>query len=183
MSIGNTRWSGVGMVALALAGQAAAGEVHYGFKAGGGNLKVDADRTVVEDGVSANGLAVGFSLGYATDAGLLVELGILGTLNVDAEILSGQVQKSLGVGWQINGDNWRVTPKAGFLHSYLDSAGGRNLVEDGRPSERFTDTVPFIEAAVERRFGDHFGLGLFVRHVFEDFGDSQAWGIQVSWNH
>ena len=129
------------LLGLALAGQATAGEMQYSFKAGGANLKVDADRTVAADRVSANGLAAGFSLGYITDTGLLVELGILGTLNVDAEILSGAVQKSLGVGWRIDRDGWRFTPKAGFLHSYLDSAEGRNLLEDGRPSERFTDTV------------------------------------------
>ena len=63
------------------------------------------------------------------------------------------------------------------------AAGGRELMEDGQPTERFKDIVPFIEAAAERRLGEHFGIGLYLRHVFEDFGDSQAWGISLSWNH
>ena len=80
-------------------------------------------------------------------------------------------------------EGWRLTPKAGLVHSYLDAAGGRELMEDGQPTERFKDIVPFIEAAAERRLGEHFGIGLYLRHVFEDFGDSQAWGISLSWNH
>lgn len=183
MKRGNTQWLVAGLLALGLAGNAGAGEMQYAFKIGGSMLKVDPERIEDGEGSSTNGVAVGLSLGYRTDAGLLVELGILGSGNVDSELLSGIVHKSLGVGWQFEREGWRLTPKAGLVHSYLDAAGGRELIEDGRPSERFTDTVPFIEAAAERRLGEHFGIGLYLRHVFEDFGDSQAWGISLSWNH
>ena len=165
-----------------LAGSCQAGEMQFAVKAGGAMLRVDADRTRDGDGFSANGMAVGGTLGYRADSGLLVELGILGSFNVDSEHLTGAVHKSLGVGWQFDHETWRLTPKAGLLHSYLDSAEGRELIEDGRPSERFTDTVPFVEAAADRRIGERFAIGLFFRHIFEDFGDSQAWGLTFSWS-
>jgi hypothetical protein len=176
------KWIGVMLLGAALPGSGVAGEFQVGARFGGSNLQIDPDRVLDGNGNSSNGIAVGLSLGYRTDPGLLFELGILGVLNVDGELLSGATQKSLAVGWQMERDRWRITPKAGFLHSYLDAAGGRNLVEDGRPSERFTDTVPFLEGAVEYRLFPRFGLGLFARHVFEDFGDSQAWGLTFTWN-
>jgi hypothetical protein len=176
------KWMTAVLVAALLPGGGSAGEIQLGAGFGGGNLKIEANRMRNGDGVKADGLSARATVGYRTEAGLLVELGILGLLNVDSEILSGSVQKSLAVGWQFDRDRWRLTPKAGFLHSYLDAADGQNLVEDGQPSERFTDTVPFIEGMFEYRFVPRFGMGLYLRHVFEDFGDSQAWGVTFNWS-
>ncbi len=176
------KWIGAVCLAAMLSGSCVAGEVQFGFRYGGSNLNIDADRMRNGDGVKSDGLSAGAAIGYRTDAGLLIELGILGLLNVNSELLSGSVQKSLGAGWQFDRGKWRLTPKAGVLHSYLDAADGRNLLEDGRPSERFTDTVPFIEGMAEYRMFPRFGIGLFVRHAFEDFGDSQAWGVSFMWN-
>jgi hypothetical protein len=176
------KWIGVLLVAAVMPASGVAGEFQFGGRLGGGNLQIDPERVRDGDGISANGLSAGLAIGYRTDPGLLFELGIVGLLNVDGEILSGAVQKSLAVGWQVDRDKWRFTPKAGFLHSYLDAADGRNLVEDGRPSERFTDTVPFIEGSLDYRLFPAFSLGLFARHVFEDFGDSQAWGLTFTFN-
>lgn len=176
------KWMGMALLAALNPVSGGAGEFQFSAGFGGGNLQIDGDRMRNGDGVKADGLSARGTIGYRTEPGLLIELGILGLLNVDAEILSGSVQKSLAVGWQIDRDKWRFTPKAGFLHSYLDAADGRNLIEDGQPSERFTDTVPFIEAVAEYRFVPKFGMGLYLRHVFEDFGDSQAWGVTFAWS-
>ena len=67
------KWLAAGLLGLGLAGQGAAGEVQYAFKIGGSMLKVDPDRMLDGEGSSSNGVSMGLSLGYRTDAGLLVE--------------------------------------------------------------------------------------------------------------
>lgn len=170
-------------MAMALAGTCQAGEFQLGTRLGMTNLSIDGAR--MRDGIRVKGDGIGFGItaGYRTPLGLVIEAAIMGSADIsDSEsLLSGTVHKSLAVGWQYDLEQWRITPKAGFTHTYLDGSGGRNFLEDGAPSERFTDTVPFIEANVERRVGRHFAVGAFVRHVFEDFGDSQAIGLSVAW--
>ena len=107
MKRGNMQWLAAGLLALGLAGNAGAGEMQYAFRIGGSMLKVDSDRVRDGEGSSTNGFAMGLSLGYRTDAGLLVELGLLGSGNVDSELLSGIVHQSLGVGWQFEREGWR----------------------------------------------------------------------------
>jgi hypothetical protein len=179
MEMKEGKWIGVSMLALALAAPCGAGEFQLGMRVGMTNLSIDGARMRDGQRVRSDGLGFGITAGYRMPLGLVVEAGIMGSTDISEDLLSGTVHKSLAVGWPYEIDQWRITPKAGFTHTYLDGSDGRNFLEDGAPSERFTDTVPFIEANVERRVGRRFAVGAFVRHVFEDFGDSQSIGF--SW--
>jgi hypothetical protein len=174
------KWMAGMVLAGLLAAPCGAGEFQLGTRFGLTNLNIDDDRMRSGEDASGRGTAFGLSAAYRTDPGLLIEATIMGSVNLSEEVLSGTVHKSLAAGWQFDVENWRITPKIGITHSYLDAEGGRELLEDGRPSERFTDTVPFIEATFERRVWRRFAWGGFVRHHFEDFGDSQAIGFSMS---
>lgn len=176
------KWIGLALLGAVVSPAGSAGEFQFTAGYGYSDIRIDADRMRDGEAVNSGGMAARGTVGYRTDPGLLVELGITGYLSIDSNLVSGALQKSLGVGWQFENTQWRFTPKVGLLHSYLDAAGGRRLLEDGRPTERFKDFVPFIEAVAEHRFGRRFGLGLFLRHVFEDFGESQAYGVSFRWN-
>ena len=65
-------------------------------------------------------------------------------------------------------------------HSLLSRSEDDELFDD-QPVSRIHETIPFVELAIERRIGRHFGASLFVRENFETWGSSRGWGLGLNW--
>jgi hypothetical protein len=176
--------SAVALLAGAAAPAAEKGEVQLSVYLGGQNLHVD-DRTLVGgERVHRNGLLVGTAAAYRFPRGLLLEVSLLHASHSDFVFANvfrrsfGSHQYAAAVGWQFDNDRWRITPKIGVARSLLTTDGALLLspedeeVDDGE----IKATVPFAEASVTRRLGEHFAVGAFLRETFEDFGHTRSWG-------
>ena len=90
---------------------------------------------------------------------------------------------SAGLGWQIDVDRMRITPKVGVSRTRVHNDARLLLNESGdRVFHRYF-TAPYAELAIQRRLGRHWQLGGVFRNTFEDFGYTRSWsfGMTVVW--
>jgi outer membrane protein with beta-barrel domain len=166
--------------AMGLAGQAMAGEFQLAFRLGEDQIKIDGDRLSSGNGVSEGMVNIGLLASYRWTNGAYVEAGLAGSGNFDILGINDVSHRWIGGGWQMDvANNWYLTPKLGLTWSHLTSS--EEDLFDSEPVDRFSDVVPFIELAVEHRFGDHIGIGAYLRHTFEDWGSSSDVGLSLSW--
>lgn len=171
------------VVAVSLAaGGAQAGEVQVTVRPGKNWIHISAGNLARAEGVRDGMVSFGFTLSYRWDSGAYIEAGT--EQANDFDLFNFDVQNIdhhwLGGGWQFNlHEKWRLTPKLGMSYSALESSQAE-FIDDG-PTERLHAVVPFVELALERRFGRHFGLGVYSRHVFEEWGRTRGMGLTVAW--
>lgn len=166
-----------------LAAPAGAGEWTVAYRLGATNVNVDGDRLSTGTNLSDHGLLHhGLAATYRWPAGPVVE-GVLSNAS-DALPLFDDVDLhhySLGVGWQFDlGQWWRFTPKAGMVYSELD-ATQEDIFEGGEPRDHLQDVVPYAEVMLEDRIRGRFGIGMYFRKNFEDYGRSRMVGISLGW--
>jgi hypothetical protein len=144
---------------------------------------VDADQLSSGDAVSSGMMSTGLTFSYMWSIGPLVEFGLAKSFDPFPIFGWNDVDHlSVAAGWQYGLDGpWRFTPKIGLTSSRLESQQ-EDFFEGNEPVDRINDVVPFLEASFERRFGPHVGTGLYLRHNFEDFGQSTMYGLTLSWN-
>lgn len=177
------KWMGAALIAAALAGPCAAGEFSIGYRLGATQLDVDGDRLSSGNSLNSNMMSMGFSLNYMWSLGPMAEVTFAQSFDPFPLFSWNDVDHiSAAFGWQYGLEGpWRFTPKIGLTHSALESQE-EDFFEGNEPIDRINQTVPFLEATFERRFGQHFGTGLYLRHNFEDFGGSTMYGLTLSWS-
>jgi hypothetical protein len=157
-----------------------AGEFQLGVRLGKTWLKVDGDRLSSGNSVDESLMTHGVIAAYRWPKGALLEIGTASSFNIDFFNLNGLDQQWLGGGWQIDlNDDWRLTPKAGLMYTVLESSE-EDLFES-EPVDEFKDWVPYLETTLERRIGRHFGMALYLRENFEDWGSTRMWGLSLVW--
>lgn len=166
---------------ILLAGQAAvAGEFQLAVRAGKTWIDIDGDRLSSRHGVNDSLINGALTASYRWERGGYIEAGIGGSGTLDILGIEDLDHHWIGGGWQFDlEDHWKLTPKAGLTYSELTSSE-ENLF-DGEPVDEFTDIVPFVEIALEHRFGQHVGLSGYLRHTFEDWGKTHDLGIMFSY--
>ncbi len=171
-------WPGMLVVAVTLAAPAEAGEFQIGARLGRDTIEIDGNRLSSGESVDDHLVNAGLSVSYRWDPGAFVEAGISGSASVDIININSLTHHWLGAGWQYElNARTRFTPKAGLTYTELHSS-----VEDlfdSEPMDKFTDWVPFVELSLERRFGRHMGMGLYLRHTFEEWGSTQDFGLAL----
>lgn len=167
-------------VLAVLTGQAMAGEFQLAFKMGKDRIAIDGDRLSSGNSVDERLVNLGLVAAYRWDKGAYLEAGLAGSGSFDILGIQDVSHRWIGGGWQFDlGDHVKLTPKAGLTWSHLTSS--EEDLFDSEPVDRFSDVVPFMEVAGERRFGRHFGVGLYFRHTFEDWGSTSDMGFSLSW--
>jgi hypothetical protein len=176
------KWIGAALLLALCCGRSVAGEFTIGYQVGGTRLEVDGDRLSSGNSVNDKLMMMGLRMAYRWSEGPFAEFGIATSFNPFPIFGWDDVHHaSLAGGWQFDlGHELRFTPKAGLVHSSLESSE-EDFFDGDEPVDKIKKVVPFIEVALERRFFRHMGLGLFLRENFEDFGASQSYGLSISW--
>jgi hypothetical protein len=154
---------------------------------GGAHMKIDAG--YLEDGVRrGEDLALaGASIGIRTPIGFLVEAGRADAVHDNifewwSEGLSF-TQKYAAVGWQIPlGDDWSLTPKYGRAKWRLDADDTNLLLPSGEIRDKMSGYDDFAEASLAKQLSEHFAIGLAVRGIETEFGESISGAVAVSWS-
>lgn len=176
-------WLGAALSAALTTASVQAGEVTVAARVGATELQVDGDHLSSGDTVSDKGLfATGFSVAYRWPKGAVIEAVTLASVDPFPIFGFDDLEHySVGAGWQFDlGRWWRFTPKAGLVYTELASQQ-EDIFTGGEPTDRFSDVVPFVEATIEGRIRGHFGIGMFLRHNFEKFGESGSFGVTLGW--
>jgi len=168
------------------------GEFQLSVQVGQQNIVIDAENVLANDRFNHDGVEVGFTAGWRMKSGLLFEgslvhgaytdiAGVIFTpIGLDDESLD-TYQYSLAAGWQFDKNRWRFTPKLGIARSKLTSRDEVILDSDGERTYKLNSTVPFLEAQVVRRMGEHFALGLAWRETFQDYGHTRGLSLTMHW--
>jgi hypothetical protein len=174
-------WLGLAILSGLTAGTTRAGDSQIGVRVGKVWLKVDADSMISGEPVDESLGSIGITFAHRWDPGAYLQWGIGGATNLNIFSLDSVGHHWLAGGWQFDlRDEWKLTPKLGAAYSSLEAEDEELF--DGHPVNRIHDVIPFVEIAIERRLGRHFGLSLFVRENFESWGSSRGWGLSLDWN-
>jgi hypothetical protein len=154
---------------------------------GGAHLKIDGE--FLEEGVRrGEDLAlVGVSLGVRLPVGLTLEVGRSDALHDDfsdwwQEGLS-LTQRYAAVGWRISlGEAWYLTPKYGRAKWNLDADDENFVLPNGEIRDTINGYENFAEASLTKQLNDHFALGLTVRGIEAEFGESISGAVAVTWS-
>jgi hypothetical protein len=166
--------------ALTTAAPASAGEFGLAFRIGRDDIEVDGNRLSSGNSVNERMVNLGLLASYRWEKGGYIEAGIGGSGNFDVLGIQNVSHRWIGGGWQFDlGDAWKLTPKAGLTWSNLTSS--EEDLFDSEPVDEFSDTVPFFEIALEHRFFERLGVGLYYRHTEEDWGLTRDAGLSLSW--
>ena len=173
-------WLGVALMTGMSAGVAQAGDSQVGLRMGKVWLKVDADSMISGEPVDESLGSIGITFAHRWDGGAYLQLGLSGATNMDIFSFDSVAHHWLAGGWQFDLQHeWKLTPKLGLAYSSLE-AEDEELFDD-EPVNRIHETIPFVELAIERSIGRHFGASLFVRENFETWGSSRGWGLGLNW--
>lgn len=167
-------------VALGMVAPATAGEFGLTFRIGRDDIEIDGNRLTSGNSVNDRMVNLGLLASYRWEKGGYIEAGVGGSGGIDVFGIQDVSHRWIGGGWQFDlGDAWKLTPKAGLTWSNLTSS--EEDFFDSEPVDEFSDTVPFFEIAVERRFWERLGVGLYYRHTAEDWGLTRDAGLSLSW--
>jgi hypothetical protein len=187
---GTTQIAATLLVALAAsiasAGDAAPGErAEWQLSVWGGqqNLRVDHDLHFRDETHRQDQWLNGISIARRLPQGFLVEaaaetayhdssLGKDNDFSVD--------HYSVALGWQIDAERWRFTPKLGLARSQLGNQARLLLNQNGGRVFERDYTVPYAELDLQRRFGRHFQLGGAFRDTDEEFGHTRSWAFMMT---
>ncbi|MDF3019935.1 MAG: hypothetical protein K0Q92_1238 [Steroidobacteraceae bacterium] len=174
-------WLGAALLAaMAAAGPAAAGEFQLALRAGQNWIDVDADRLSSGNGVNEHQVNLGLTAAYRWQQGAYVEAGLGGSGSLNFLSIQDVSHHWIGAGWQYElYGKALLTPKVGLTYSELTSS--EEDLFDSEPVDKFSDVVPFLEVTLEKRLMRHFGLGVYFRHTFEDWGSTRDFGLALSY--
>ena len=154
---------------------------------GGAHLKIDP--AFSEGGVRRGEdlVLVGVSLGVRLPVGLVLEAGRSDARHDDlSDWYSaglGLTQKYAAIGWSINlGDDWSLTPKFGRAKWELDADDIDLVLPSGEISDRMNGYDNFAEATLSKSLTDNFALGLSVRGIETEFGESISGAVAATWS-
>lgn len=168
------------VAALILLGQAAAGEIQVTARFGQNWLDIKGSHLTSGNGVNERLINLGIAVSHRWERGGLVELGLDGSGGFDILGIESVSHRWIAGGWQYDlADDWQFTPKAGLAYTHLTSS--EEDFFDSDPVDKFSDWVPFVELTLQRRFGKHFGTGLYFRHTFEAWGSTRDFGLGLGW--
>jgi hypothetical protein len=148
-------------------------------------LRIDGDRLLTGETVREDAWMNGLALRVRMPAGFVAEAGIAHAVHDDWLDTDGDIELyhySGAVGWQFDLQRWRFTPRIGAVRSKLNSEARLLLTDDGGRTDKVYDTVPFVDASLQRRLGEHWAIGFNVRDTMEDFGHARAWGFVATVN-
>ena len=169
------------MAAALAAGPAMAGEFEIDVRLGRNWLKVDGSRLTSGNDINDRHLVnLGLAASYQWPRGGFVEVGLAGTGSFDILGIEHLSHRWIGGGWRFDlGSTWKITPKAGLTYSRLTSSEENVFATE--PVDELGTTAPFAELTIEKRFFEHLGLGLYLRHTFEDWGSTDDRGLLLTW--
>ncbi len=154
---------------------------------GGAHVRMDAERMVDGEPHDMDLLLAGVSIGVRTPIGLAFEIGRSDAVHDDLSDWDQEgftlAQKYLAVSWQFNlGDDWTLAPKYGRAKWNLD-ADDVNFVDlNGDVTDKVSGYDNFGEITLAKKLSDSFSLGITVRGLETDFGDSYSGALTAGWS-
>jgi len=186
MGMNQGMWLAATLLAASCAGVVRAdenGEWQLSIWGGKQNLRVDRDLHFRDESTHLDTWLNGISVGRRLPNGFLVEAAAE-TATHDSD--NGKDHDfyvdhySLAVGWQLDAERWRFTPKVGMVRSTLGNQARLLLNENGGRVFERNYTVPYGELDVQRRFGRHWQVGASWRETDEDFGHTNSWAFRMT---
>lgn len=187
---GSTRMAAMVLMALA-AGIAQAGDAARGDRAewqlsvwgGKQNLRVNRDRDFRDETQRHDQWLNGISIARRLPQGLVVEAAAETAYHDTSYGKDNDFSVdhySVALGWQIDAERWRFTPKLGLARSHINNQARLLLNENGGRVFERNYTVPYAELDLQRRFGRHFQLGGAFRDTDEEFGHTRSWAFMMT---
>jgi hypothetical protein len=155
--------------------------------AGGAHVRMDAENMVDGERHAMDLLLAGVSIGVRIPIGLTFEIGRSDAVHDDLSDWNQEgfqlAQRYIAVGWQFNlGDDWTLAPKYGRAKWSFDADDVNFVDRNGDVTDKVRGYDNFGEITLAKKLSDSFSLGLTVRGLETDFGDSYSGALTAGWS-